>query len=299
MQICQNIEQLRAQIKLWRSHNESIAFVPTMGNLHEGHLSLIEIARKKAIRVVASIYVNPLQFSSDEDFSSYPRTLEQDLSKLDALTVDLVFTPDDSMIYPDGEQHSAYIEAPDLFHIIEGEYRPGFFKGVATVVLKLFNLVRPDIAVFGEKDFQQLLVIRQMVKDLNLPIEIIGGQTIREADGLAKSSRNNYLNPAERQNSQILSQAIMVCRDQVEQGVGIMQAENVCIKTLQSHGFTVDYVTLRGAKRLEKMPGNRVLDNTELVILAAAKLGKTRLIDNVIFTIKPKNKQMGLKLQRV
>ena len=187
MQTCQNIEQLRRQISQWRTDNESIAFVPTMGNLHEGHLSLVEVAQQKASRVVVSVYVNPLQFSPNEDFASYPRTLDEDLIKLDALGVDLVFTPDDLMIYPDGEQRSAYVEVPVLSHIIEGEFRPGFFKGVATVVLKLFNMVQPDIAVFGEKDFQQLLIIRQMVNDLNLPVEIIGGQTKREADGLAKA----------------------------------------------------------------------------------------------------------------
>jgi pantoate--beta-alanine ligase len=286
MQSCQNIEQLRAQIKYWRSNNETIAFVPTMGNLHDGHLSLVEIARQKASRVVVSIYVNPLQFSPDEDFSSYPRTLQDDLNKLQALAVDLVFTPNDAMIYPDGEQLSTHIEVPGLSQIIEGEYRPGFFKGVTTVVLKLFNMVQPDIAIFGEKDFQQLIIIRQMVKDLNLPIEIIGGQTIREADGLAKSSRNNYLSPEERENSRILSDAIIVCRDQIEQGVDILQVENACIKSLESHGFIVDYVTLRETQRLNKVSNEEVVGDKELVILVAAKLGKTRLIDNVIFTIE-------------
>lgn len=286
MQICQNIEQLRTQISQWRSSNETIAFVPTMGNLHEGHLSLVEIAQQKASRVVVSVYVNPLQFSPDEDFASYPRTLEDDLNKLEALAVDLVFTPDDSMVYPDGEQYSSYVEVPVLSHIIEGEFRPGFFKGVATVVLKLFNMVQPDIAVFGEKDFQQLLVIRQMVDDLNLPIEIIGAQTKREADGLAKSSRNNYLSSTERENSRILSGSIMACRGQIEQGVDIVQAENSCIETLKNHGFIVDYVTLRETGRLEKVLNDESILNKELVILAAAKLGKTRLIDNIIFTIK-------------
>ena len=286
MQTCQNIEQLRTQISQWRTGNEAIAFVPTMGNLHEGHLSLVEIAQQKASRVVVSIYVNPLQFSPDEDFASYPRTLEDDLNKLEVLGVDLVFTPDDSMIYPDGEQRSAYVEVPVLSHIIEGEFRPVFFKGVATVVLKLFNMVQPDIAVFGEKDFQQLLIIQQMVNDLNLPIEIIGGQTKREADGLAKSSRNNYLSSTERENSRILSGSIMACRSQIEQGTDIAQAEKTCIEVLKSHGFIVDYVTLRETGQLEKVSNDEQLLNKELVILAAAKLGKTRLIDNIIFTVK-------------
>lgn len=284
MNSCHDIEQLRTEISRWRSNNEAIAFVPTMGNLHEGHLSLVDIARQKASRVVVSIYVNPLQFSPDEDFASYPRTLEDDIKKLETLGVDLVFTPDDSMIYPDGEQQSSYVEVPVLSHIIEGEFRPDFFKGVATVVLKLFNMVQPDVAVFGEKDFQQLLVIRQMVDDLNLPVEIIGGQTMREADGLAKSSRNNYLSSAERENSRTLSESLQACRSQIEQGTDITVAENACIETLQNHGFIVDYVTLRETCRLEKVSNDMITADKVLVILAAAKLGKTRLVDNLIFT---------------
>ncbi len=287
MNSCHDIEQLRTQISRWRSNNESIAFVPTMGNLHEGHLSLVDIARQKASRVVVSIYVNPLQFSPDEDFASYPRTLEDDINKLETLGVDLLFTPDDSMIYPDGEQQSSYVEVPVLSHIIEGEFRPGFFKGVATVVLKLFNMVQPDVAVFGEKDFQQLLVIRQMVDDLNLPVEIIGAQTRREADGLAKSSRNNYLSSAERENSRVLFESLKACRSQIEQGGDVTVAENACIETLENHGFIVDYVTLRETCRLEKVSNDMITADKVLVILAAAKLGKTRLIDNLIFTRNP------------
>ncbi len=286
MKTCQNIEQLRTQIRQWRENGETIAFVPTMGNLHEGHLSLVEIAQQKAVRVVVSIYVNPLQFSPDEDFASYPRTLDDDLNKLEAMGVDLVFTPDDSMIYPEGEQQSTYVEVPVLSHIIEGKFRPGFFRGVATVVLKLFNMVQPDVAVFGEKDFQQLLVIKQMVADLNLPVEIIGAQTRREADGLAKSSRNNYLSTAERETSRILSESLLACRHQIEQGADIEQAEGGCVKNLENHGFVVDYVTLREATRLEKVSNDGLVDNMALVILAAAKIGKTRLIDNILFSIE-------------
>jgi len=291
MHICKDIAQLRMQIKQWRSNNDKIAFVATMGNLHTGHLSLIEIAQQKASRVVVSIYVNPLQFSPDEDFSSYPRTLKQDLDKLEAKGVDLVFTPNDALIYPDGEQASCYVELPALCQIVEGQFRPSFFRGVATIVLKLFNMVQPDIAVFGEKDFQQLLIIRQMVKDLCLPIEVVGGRTQREPDGLAKSSRNNYLSAAERENSQYLSQAIKACRVQIERGGDIRLSENNCIETLKSHGFIVDYLTLRETKRLDIVSNNQQLAefkqaNQELVILAAATMGKTRLIDNLIFTIK-------------
>ena len=286
MKTCQSIEQLRTQIKRWRSENETIGFVPTMGNLHEGHLSLVKIAQQKASRVVVSIYVNPLQFAPDEDFSSYPRTLEEDLKKLQALGVNLVFTPDDNMIYPHGEQQSTYVEVPVLSHIIEGEFRPGFFRGVATVVLKLFNMVQPDIAVFGEKDFQQLLIIRQMVDDLLLPIEIIGGPTRREADGLAQSSRNNYLDATQRETSRLLSASLQQCRDQIKQGLDIVQAEKNCIENLESHGFIVDYVTLRETGRLATVSSEKLVDGTELVLLAAAKLGKTRLIDNIIFSVE-------------
>lgn len=285
MDICQQIEQLRTIVGGWRRSGETIAFVPTMGNLHQGHLSLVEIAQEKASRVVVSIYVNPLQFSPDEDFDSYPRTLEADLDKLRAMDVDLVFTPDDSMIYPGGESRSAYVEVPGLSHIIEGEFRPGFFRGVATVVLKLFNMVQPDSAVFGEKDFQQLLVIRQMVDDLDLPIEIIGAEIRREADGLAMSSRNSYLQPVDRQNSRLLSASLQQLRQEIEQGISIEQAEKNCSETLKSNGFIVDYVTLRETEGLKKVSDQQLTANTELIVLAAARLGRTRLIDNLKFSV--------------
>jgi pantoate--beta-alanine ligase len=285
MDICQQIEQLRTIVGGWRRSGETIAFVPTMGNLHQGHLTLVEIAQEKASRVVVSIYVNPLQFSPDEDFDSYPRTLEADLDKLRAMDVDLVFTPDDSMIYPSGESRSTFVEVPGLSHIIEGEFRPGFFRGVATVVLKLFNMVQPDLAVFGEKDFQQLLVIRQMVADLDLPIEIIGAEIKREADGLAMSSRNSYLGPAERQNSRVLSESLQQLRLDIEQGISIEQAEKNCSETLKSNGFVVDYVTLRETEGLKKVSDEQLISARKLIVLAAAKLGSTRLIDNLKFSV--------------
>ena len=283
MNVCQNIKQLRLQTSEWRKKNESIAFVPTMGNLHEGHLSLVEIAQQKAARVVVSIYVNPLQFSPDEDFASYPRTLEEDLKKLETMGVDLVFTPDTRMIYPNGELQSTFVEVPLLSNILEGEFRPGFFKGVSTVVLKLFNMVQADYAIFGEKDFQQLLIIRQMANELNLPIEIIAGAIKREADGLAMSSRNNYLNSSDREKSCLLSKTLLFCRQQIEQGISIKQAEENAVNTLENHGFTVDYLTLRETTGLEKVSKNDIIANMELIILAAAKIGDTRLIDNVKF----------------
>lgn len=288
MIVCKNIEQLRAHISAWRNNKESIAIVPTMGNLHAGHLSLVELAQQKASRVVVSIYVNPLQFSPDEDFSSYPRTLEEDLKKLETSGVDMVFTPDTSIIYPRGETRSSYVEVPVLYSIIEGEFRPGFFKGVATVVLKLFNMVQPDYAVFGEKDFQQLLIIRQMVSDLNLPVEILAGETKREPDGLAMSSRNNYLNAADREKSRLLSQALMDCRDEIEQGISIKQAENNCVNRLENHGFSVDYVTFRETIGLQRVSDKEITGNNEFIILAAAKIGDTRLIDNMKFVLSDK-----------
>lgn len=294
MLVCKELTELRAQISALRCNDDtqgrSIAFVPTMGNLHAGHLSLVDIAQKKASFVVVSIYVNPLQFSPDEDFSSYPRTLKDDLEKLKHMGVDLVFTPDSSLIYPQGESQSCFAEVPHLSNIIEGEYRPGFFRGVATVVLKLFNMVQPDIAVFGEKDFQQLLIIKQMVNDLHLPIEIIGGETKREADGLAMSSRNNYLDTAERENSRFLSETLSSCRRQIEQGVDIKEAEAKGVKSLSDHGFVVDYVTLRETSALKEVKsrklstvGEYLNDNKEVILLAAARMGKTRLIDNLKF----------------
>jgi len=289
MLICKDIKQLRSQTADWRNNNESIAFVPTMGNLHAGHLSLVEIAQQKAARVVVSIYVNPLQFSPDEDFSSYPRTLDDDLEQLKKMDVDLVFIPHTAMIYPQGEQQSTAVEVPVLSHIIEGQFRPSFFKGVATVVLKLFNMVQPDIAIFGEKDFQQLLVIQQMVADLSLPIEIIGGETTREANGLAMSSRNNYLSSIERENSRALRETLLSYQHQIEQGNDFALAESICIKSLKNHGFMVDYVTLREVAQLNELT-RKQLDSSDLpvevVILAAVKLGSTRLIDNVKFIIQ-------------
>lgn len=285
MIVCKNIEQLRARISEWRNNKESIAFVPTMGNLHAGHLSLVELAQQTAAHVVVSIYVNPLQFSPDEDFSSYPRTLDEDLKKLETSGVDMVFTPDTSMIYPRGETRSSSVEVPVLSSIIEGEFRPGFFKGVATVVLKLFNMVQPDYAVFGEKDFQQLLIIRQMVSDLNLPVEIVAGEIKREPDGLAMSSRNNYLNAADREKSRLLSQALMDCRRQIEQGISIEQAENNCVDRLENHDFSVDYVTVRETIGLQRVSNQEITGNIELIVLAAAKIGDTRLIDNMKFVL--------------
>ena len=285
MQTCDNIEQLRSRIKTWRANNESIAFVPTMGNLHDGHISLVELARERAQHVVVSIYVNPLQFAPHEDFDSYPRTLQHDLDKLASVGTDLVFTPDTALIYPQGERENTFVEVPGLSDILEGEFRPGFFRGVATVVLKLFHMVQPDIAVFGEKDFQQLLVIRRMVKELNLPIEIVGAPIRREPDGLAMSSRNGYLDKAERATSRVLSETLATFCDQVKQGGDIAEAEQLAVRNLQAAGFEVDYVSLREASQLAQIGPDELKKSPNLVVLAAAKVGSTRLIDNMKFTL--------------
>ncbi len=285
MIVCKDVDSMRTQLAVWRNNNESIAFVPTMGNLHAGHLSLVNLAQQHADRVVASIYVNPLQFLPEEDFSSYPRTLDEDLMQLKDSAVDLVFTPHTEMIYPAGEQRSSFVEVPVLSDILEGEFRPGFFRGVATVVLKLFNMVQPDCAVFGEKDYQQLLVIRQMVADLNLPVTIIGGDIKREANGLAMSSRNNYLNASERENSRYLSAALMRFQEQIKQGKPVEHARSQCLKALQNQGFVVDYVTLRETSSLNEVSNSNIGQFQELIILAAARMGNTRLIDNVKFSV--------------
>jgi len=282
---CKTIEQLRSQIKTWRENNETIAFVPTMGGLHAGHLSLVELAKQKATRVVVSIYVNPFQFSPDEDFSSYPRTLTEDLEKLQLIDTDLVFLPTNEMIYPQGEQQSVFADVPNLSNIIEGEFRPSFFRGIATVVLKLFNMVQPDYAVFGEKDFQQLLIIKRLVKDLFLPIEILAGPTKREHDGLAMSSRNNYLTATERDNSRLLSETLKQMRAAINARAGVAEVENEAIKTLVSAGFLVDYLTLCETSGLNTMSNADIVVGKELIILAGAKLGKTRLIDNLKFVV--------------
>ena len=282
---CNTIEQLRTQVSQWKQSGETIAFVPTMGHLHAGHLSLINIAKQKASRVVVSIYVNPLQFAPDEDFASYPRTLDDDLAQLKSCDTDLVFLPDTAMIYPDGEQSSTYVEVPGLSQILEGEFRPGFFRGVATVVLKLFNLVEPDVAVFGEKDFQQLLIIRRLVKDMCLPIEIFGGVTQREANGLAMSSRNAYLDNQQREKSRLLSETLTMFKQQIEAGSSVADAQVQCINTLKIHGFIVDYATLRETSCLNTVSDNELDKDRELIILAAVRVAKTRLIDNLKFTL--------------
>ncbi len=278
MDIVTTLTELHSALALFRQQGQRIAFVPTMGNLHRGHLRLVEVAKQHGSKVAVSIFVNPLQFGPSEDFTNYPRSLEQDIAQLQRAGVDVLFTPNEQLMYPDGPAHSSYIEVPDLANILEGAHRPGFFRGVATVVTKLFNMVQPHHAVFGEKDFQQLLVIRAMVHDLAFPIEIIGVPTERDTDGLALSSRNGYLNAQERQVAPCLFQTLCEVRDALRRGEGdIARLEQQAVTRLTAGGFRPQYVAIRDAHSLlpVKTPSNAS------VILVAAYLGKTRLLDNL------------------
>jgi pantoate--beta-alanine ligase len=256
------------------SREASVAFVPTMGNLHEGHLALVQLARQHAACVVVSIFVNPLQFGPSEDFSNYPRTFEQDCARLDGLA-DIVFAPGVSEVYP--EAQSVFVEPPLVASELCGAYRPGHFRGVLTVVLKLFNMVQPNVAVFGKKDYQQLHVIRAMTRQLNLPIAIVAGETTRAPDGLALSSRNGYLSADERAEAIRLQRNLLRIRESVRGGEQNFVALEAAAKgDLEAHGWRVDYVTVRDAETL-----GAPLEGQGKVVLGAAYLGKTRLIDNL------------------
>jgi len=266
MNIVRDIASLRRAIR----GGPPLAFVPTMGNLHEGHVSLVRLARTRAPRVAVSIFVNRLQFGPQEDFGSYPRTFDADCDKLAAEGVDLVFAPDERVLYPEPQ---TFVVAPaPIADELEGQFRPGFFRGVATVVLKLFNCVQPAVAVFGKKDYQQLHVVTGMVRQFDLPIEIVAGETMREADGLALSSRNAYLSAAERAEAPRLHRLL----------AAIAAGRSDCAAALDElarAGWKPDYVEIR--RRADLAPAER--DERERVVLAAARLGSTRLIDNLEF----------------
>ena len=292
VQVIRDVAELREQVSSWKRAGEKIAFVPTMGNLHAGHLSLVSAASKQAERTVVSIFVNPMQFSPDEDFSTYPRTFDDDLAQLEGYDVDIVFAPSVETIYPNGDVQTAqgqtsFVEVPGLSHIIEGEFRPDFFRGVATVVNKLFNMVQPDIAFFGEKDYQQLLVIKQMVKDLNLPIEIQSVATAREKNGLAMSSRNNYLNENQHEKGSLIYCYINKLRDDINTGKDCLLAQEEIKTELNEQGFEVDYLCVCDASTLEYVDdvAATTSPNQSLIILVAARLGKVRLIDNLLFKL--------------
>lgn len=278
MQTVHGLPDLREIIRHWHRQGHTIAFVPTMGNLHGGHLSLLTCARELADRTVVSIFVNPIQFGKGEDYERYPSTLTEDSRKLSANGLDLLFAPDLAQLYPGGFDADTRVTVPELSDILCGQFRPGHFSGVATVVSKLLINVQPDVALFGEKDYQQVLVIKRMAKDLCLPVRILGMPIVREADGLAMSSRNAYLSAAERALAPVIYRTLQRAAGSVRQSAAVyarIEAEGM--QTLQQAGLRPEYFSIRRAEDL----GDPAPGDTQLAILAAAWLGKARLIDNV------------------
>lgn len=272
------IAAVREHVRRWRVEGRRIAFVPTMGNLHAGHVSLIEMARRHGDRFVASIFVNPMQFGPNEDFAHYPRTPAQDARMLAEAGCDLMFMPDVAEIYPNGSERATRVEVPGLSSILDGEFRPGHFEGVTTVVAKLFHIVEPDVAVFGEKDFQQLTIIRRMAADLCMPLGIIAAPTVREPDGLAMSSRNQYLTDDERRKAPLIHQLLTAAVERLRTGDHDFAAiERTGITALEQAAFRPDYFSVRRADDL----GTPDVDTRHLVVLVAARLGRARLIDNL------------------
>lgn len=284
MQTLTTIQALQDQLQA-SSHHQRIALVPTMGNLHDGHLSLVKRARELADIVVVSIFVNPLQFGANEDLDTYPRTLAQDQQKLEAAGVHFLFAPSAAEIYPNGQNTQTQVRVPVVSEGFCGSSRPGHFDGVSTIVCKLFNIVQPDIAVFGEKDFQQLAVIRKMTHDLCIPIEIIGVATYRADDGLALSSRNQYLSVTERNIAPLLYSSLLACQKAIiDTPSNVAPAISKARENLEAAGFSVDYLAACDALTLAE-PNSKT---SEVAILAAAFLGNTRLIDNVYFSLNHK-----------
>ncbi|OAN16610.1 pantoate--beta-alanine ligase [Photobacterium jeanii] len=284
MQTFDEISPIREQVRSWRRDGRRIAFVPTMGNLHEGHLTLVRKAREHADVVVVSIFVNPMQFDKADDLNNYPRTLEDDLAKLNGEGVDLVFTPTPDVMYPQGLDRHTFVEVPGLSQMLEGAVRPGHFRGVATVVTKLFNIVQPDVACFGEKDYQQLALLRQMVEDMAMDIEIIGVPTVREMDGLAMSSRNGYLTVDERQRAPVLARTMRWVSSQMRGGRSdyaelVVDAND----QLRAAGLQPDESFIRDAATLQPVTE----ETKQAVILMSAILGKARLIDNQVVELTP------------
>ncbi|WP_394127874.1 pantoate--beta-alanine ligase [Vibrio hepatarius] len=288
MQTFAEIAALREQIKQYKRDGRKVAFVPTMGNLHEGHLTLVRKAREHADIVVVSIFVNPMQFDRADDLNNYPRTLEDDLSKLTAEGVELVFTPTPEIIYPYGVETQSSVEVPGLSNILEGASRPGHFRGVATVVTKLFNIVQPDVACFGEKDFQQLAVIRKMTEDLAMDIEIIGVATVREMDGLAMSSRNGLLTIDERQRAPVLARTMRWISSAMRGGrddyASVIEDAS---DQLRAAGLHPDEIFIRDTRTLQAVTE----ETTQAVILMSAFLGKARLIDNQVVEMVVESKE--------
>lgn len=281
MQKIKTIVDLRVAINTWRTEGKHIAFVPTMGNLHAGHLKLVEEAKGAADKVVVSIFVNPTQFGGGEDYDAYPRTEDEDKQKLDDAGIDLLFLPSVLEMY--GEDSKTIVSVKNLSTIYCGKSRPGHFDGVATVVCKLLNMVQPDVAFFGQKDFQQLAIIRSIVKDLNILVEIRSVETVREDSGLAKSSRNGYLTQRELEEfAPRLYQALCIAQDEIVLGKKLYETiEHEAMVFLQNAGFVVDYFNI--CRAVDLLSANKL--DTDIVILAAAKLGRTRLIDNICFSV--------------
>jgi len=279
MQTHSTLASLRAQLRQWRREGASVGFVPTMGNLHAGHHALVELARKHADRVVASIFVNPTQFGPNEDYARYPRTPDSDIHGLAERGCDAVFLPSVEQMYPFGTMGCVQMHVPGITDILCGAHRPGHFNGVAQVVARLFNMVQPDLAVFGRKDYQQLQVIRYMAREMSFPVEIVPAPTLREPDGLAMSSRNQYLQGDERRTAVRIHQVLNFMRDAARQGLPIAGIEDEAVSRLEAAGFVVDYAEVRRAD----LSRPRAPDEAGLVALVAARLGRTRLIDNLEF----------------
>ena len=270
---------MRALVAAWREAGDSIAFVPTMGNLHAGHISLIRLAAQHAEHVVVSIFVNPTQFGPNEDYSRYPRTPESDVRRLTRAGVDALFVPSDDEMYPNGIESTTQVHVPAVSEILEGESRPGHFAGVASVVCRLFNICQPDVAVFGQKDYQQLVVLRQMVRDLHIPVKVLAGSTERAKNGLALSSRNQYLSAKQKDQAGAIYAALSAVASAIEIGGSDWSAlEAEGLRQLESAGLDPEYFVVRRAVNLSKVEAV----HQNLVVLAAVRLGDVRLIDNIL-----------------
>jgi pantoate--beta-alanine ligase len=276
-----DLPALRERVRGWKREGLRVGFVPTMGNLHAGHFSLVELARTRADKVVASVFVNPTQFGPGEDFERYPRTPQADAEGLSGVGCDVLWLPSVATMYPHGPEATVRISVPGVTEVLEGAHRPGHFDGVATVVARLFNQVQPDVAVFGRKDFQQLAVIRYLARDLAFPVELLAGETLREADGLAMSSRNQYLSAEERPVAATIQQTLQYMRSQLLQGKSRAWVERAARENLEAAGFVVDYAAIRREDLTEPADG----EGGPMVGLIAARLGRTRLIDNLAFDV--------------
>jgi pantoate--beta-alanine ligase len=277
MQVCASNQQVAEVVSIWKEQDKTVAFVPTMGGLHDGHLSLVHQAKKNADKVVVSIFVNPTQFGENEDFDNYPNTLEKDLTQLEACQVDAVFTPDKGQIYPDGFE--SHLKAGSMSQGLCSDSRPGHFDGVVQVVHRLFEIIKPDVAIFGQKDYQQLLVIRQMVREMSLPIKILSGDIVREDSGLAMSTRNQYLSIEQQRVAIKLYQVLTQLKQAVLSGEGLVPTI-AHSKAVLGQDFKIEYLSVLDANTLKSITDN----TTEIAILCAVFLGSTRLIDNIILT---------------